>query len=232
MMKLPLYVCVTSQNFTRMSSGKRHNQNIHSGKGRTVRFLDYIIGRINGLYAAADPLSYRKNEGNNLRNLRPNKADSLHTSPKNFYADSIAAAEVHDLSSNNRPLVQERNTNGDSSSVDNFIAQARRVLEIENLYATKSSTESKFHGIILPDGTYAMQTHYFLTQQFSNEYIFGYVGYVCQFCASFAIYQLQYRGGSTENRTWFTLHNCHTRTNLMGEKSESKDSLYVKACDS
>jgi hypothetical protein len=73
--------------------------------GCIVRFLDYIIGRIKGQYAAADPLSFRKNKGNNLRNLRPIKSDSLHPSSKNSDADSIAAAEVHDLSSNNRSFV-------------------------------------------------------------------------------------------------------------------------------
>lgn len=232
-MKLPLYVCVTcSQGFTRRYSGNRHNHNIHSRKGLIVRILDYIVGRINGQYAAADPLSYRKNKGYNLRSLRPIKPDSLHPPSKNSDADSIAAAEVHDLSSNDRPLVQERTSNHDSSSLDDFIALTRRVLEIKELYTIKSLTESKSHGIILPDGTYAIHTHSFLTQQFSNRYIFGYVGYVCPLCAYFATYQLEYRGGSTENRTMFTFHECDAKTSSMGEKSESKGSRYVKACDS
>lgn len=135
-MRYPLYVCATcSQGFTRKSSANRHNLNIHSRKGHIVRFLDYIVGRIDGLYATADPLSFRKNRGNNLRNLRPIKPDSLHPSLKNSDTDSIAAAEVHDLSSNNRPFVQERNNNHDFSSPDNLIGLAIRALEIEALYA-------------------------------------------------------------------------------------------------
>jgi hypothetical protein len=232
-MRYPLYVCATcSQGFTRKSSANRHNLNIHSGKGDIVRFLDYIVGRIKGLYATADPLSFRKNRGNNLRNLRPIEPDSLHPSLKNSDADSIAAAEVHDLSSNNRPFVQERNSNHYFSSPDNLIGLAIRVLEIEALYATERSMERRFQGIILPDGTYGIQIHSFLAEQFSNKYIFGYVGYVCPFCAHFAIYQLEFRNGNTENRTWFTFHECHTKTNSMGERSESTSSRYVKACDS
>ncbi|HZD34856.1 MAG TPA: hypothetical protein VE130_06595 [Nitrososphaeraceae archaeon] len=221
-MKQPSYVCVTcSQSFTRKSSGKRHNLNIHSGMGCIVRFLDYIVGRVKGQYAAADPLSFRKNKGNNFRNLRPIKSDSLHLSSKNSDADSIAAADVHDLSSNNRPFIQERNTDHDPSST---LALARIVLE---LCATKSSTASKSHGIILPDGTYAIQIHSFLTQQFSNKYIFGYVGYVCPLCAYYTIDQLEFRGGST----WSIYHKCITEANTTGEKRESVSSRYFKACD-
>jgi len=231
-MKLPNCVCtICSQDFTRRSSGNRHNQNIHSGEGHIVRFLDYIIGRIIGQYASADPLSYRKNRGNNLRRLHPIKPYSYHTS-KNSDPDSIASAAVHDLSADNRPSIQERNTNHDFFSLDNLIALAKRVVEIKNLYAIKSSTESEFHGIILPDGTYAIKTHSFLTQQFSNKFIFGYVVYVCPLCARFAINQLEFRGGSTENRTLFAFHKCDTKTNSIGEGGESMGSRYVKACDS
>jgi hypothetical protein len=109
------------------SSGKRHNLNIHSRMGCIVQFLDYIVGRIKDQYAAANPLSFRKNKGYNLRNLHLIKSDSLHPYSINSDADSIAAAEVHDLSSNNWPFIQERNTDHDPSSLDNFLALARIV---------------------------------------------------------------------------------------------------------
>lgn len=229
-MRQPSYVCVTcSQSFTRKSSGKRHNLNIHSGMGCIVRFLDYIVGRVKGQYAAADPLSFRKNKDNNHRNPRPIKSDSLYPSSRNSDADSIAAAEVHDLPSNNRSFVQERNDDHDPSSLDNFLALARIVLELMNLCTTKSSMDNKSHEIILSDGTYAIQIHSFLTQQFSNKYILGYVGYVCPLCAYYAIDQLEFRGGSTESRTWSIQHKCTTKANAAG--IESVSSRYFKACD-
>lgn len=232
-MKQPSYVCVTcSQGFTRKSSGNRHNLNIHSGKGCIVRFLDYIVGRVKGNYVAADPLSFRKNRGNNLRNLRPIEPDSLHISSKNSDADSVVTTEVHDSSSNNRHFVRKASTDHDFSSVDNYILLAKRVVEIENLYAIKSPTESKFQGIILlPDGTYAIQTDYFLLLQFSNEYIFGYVAYVCPLCANYTIYQLEFRGGSTQNRIWPIYHKCNTEANATGEERDSVSSRYVSTCD-
>jgi hypothetical protein len=231
-MKQPLYVCVTcSQGFTRKSSGKRHNLNIHSGMGCIVRFLDYLVGRVKGQYAAADPLSFRKNKGNNLR---PIKSDSLHKAirSENSDADSVAATEVHDLSSNNRPFVQKPSTDHDFSSLDYYTVLAKRVVEIENLITIKSSTESKYQGIILlPDGTYAIRTHYLLTLQFSNKYIFGYVAYVCPSCAYYAIDQLEFRGGSTDNRIWSIYHKCTIEANATVEERESVGRQYVKVCD-
>jgi hypothetical protein len=45
-MKLPLYVCVTCpQSFTRRSSARRHNFNLHFNQGIIVQMLEYIIGR-------------------------------------------------------------------------------------------------------------------------------------------------------------------------------------------
>jgi hypothetical protein len=227
-MKQPMYVCATcSQGFTRKSTGKRHNLNLHSGKGCIVRFIDYIVGRLNGRYAEADPLSYRKNNGNNVRTLCRIK----HPPSNNTGADSIASAEVQDLTSSDRPFAQERDTSHDFSSLDYSIALARRVLEIESLEAIRHSTDSRSYGVTSSNGTYALNVLAFLTQQFKNECIFGYVGYVCPFCAHFAIYQLEFRGGSTKNRTWFTYHKCDTKAGTTGESRISIDSRYVRACN-
>jgi hypothetical protein len=55
-----ILVCaLCSQDFTRRYSANRHNQNLHHGRGKIVRMIDYIIGRIAGEYNAANPLAYR-----------------------------------------------------------------------------------------------------------------------------------------------------------------------------
>ena len=49
------WVCATcSEHFTRKYSASRHNNNLHSGDGQIVRFLDYIVGRASGQYLPSD----------------------------------------------------------------------------------------------------------------------------------------------------------------------------------
>lgn len=55
------WVCtICSQTFTRSSSAKRHNSNLHEGKGDYIRYIDYEIGRVQGKYFQNDPVFYKK----------------------------------------------------------------------------------------------------------------------------------------------------------------------------
>ena len=55
------YVCVTcGQDFTRNYSAIRHNRLLHQQTGKIVRTLEYIIGRVNGVYLPADPILFRR----------------------------------------------------------------------------------------------------------------------------------------------------------------------------
>jgi hypothetical protein len=55
------YVCtLCSETFTRKPSGDRHNLNLHSGMAPIVRFIDYIVGRIEGRYQPSNPLLFRR----------------------------------------------------------------------------------------------------------------------------------------------------------------------------
>ena len=55
------YVCTLySETFTRKPSGERHNLNLHSGMAPIVRFIDYIVGRIEGRYQPSNPLLFRR----------------------------------------------------------------------------------------------------------------------------------------------------------------------------
>jgi hypothetical protein len=76
------YVCaLCSQTFTRKLSGKRHNINLHLGIAPIVRFMDYIIGRIEGRYRPGDPLLYKGR--NKIMNL--SKAGTVsEVSPSRF----------------------------------------------------------------------------------------------------------------------------------------------------
>lgn len=55
------YACtLCSETFTRKPSGDRHNLNLHSGMAPIVRFIDYIVGRIEGRYQPSNPLLFRR----------------------------------------------------------------------------------------------------------------------------------------------------------------------------
>jgi hypothetical protein len=55
------YVCtMCAQDFTRKTSANRHNNNLHQGRAVIVRFVEYIVGRLSGMYQAADPRQYRR----------------------------------------------------------------------------------------------------------------------------------------------------------------------------
>jgi hypothetical protein len=49
-------VCVTcGEHFTRKTSSKRHNLNIHKGSGKTVPYIQYLAGTNSGIYQVLHP---------------------------------------------------------------------------------------------------------------------------------------------------------------------------------
>ena len=57
---------ICSQTFTRRWRGKTHSINLHSGGAKIVRFVDYIVGRLDGQYFAGEPSLYRSKKSNLL----------------------------------------------------------------------------------------------------------------------------------------------------------------------
>ena len=97
------YVCaLCSQTFTRKLSGKRHNINLHLGTAPIVRFMDYMIGRIEGCYRPDDPLLYRRrNETMNI-----SKAGTVsEVSPSRF---TVTPDKTKETSQNDFGLGYER----------------------------------------------------------------------------------------------------------------------------
>jgi hypothetical protein len=59
------YVCAEcSEYFTRKTSGKRHNFNIHSGRAEIVSLMEYLVGRGSGKYHPSHPSWFKRNERN------------------------------------------------------------------------------------------------------------------------------------------------------------------------
>ena len=73
------WVCsICGEGLTRRTSATRHNRNLHSGKARIVRPLEYIIGRVNREYPVPrDPLSYRHRTINNNKNKSKGNSSAI-----------------------------------------------------------------------------------------------------------------------------------------------------------
>lgn len=63
---------ICGEGFTRMTSAKRHNNQLHSSGAMIVRPLEYMIGRLKGIFPVPkDPLSYRRNKKSQTNALGP-----------------------------------------------------------------------------------------------------------------------------------------------------------------
>jgi hypothetical protein len=222
-----LLVCATcSQDFTRKSSASRHNRNIHHGFGIIVSFIDYIVGRIEGRYVAANPLLFRKNSGNNIAKAGSNFARSTHTPPLISYGDEPVRKEDNEISAEQRHSMQAKD-----DSLDYAINLISRVQKIEKLLSVH---QSQGNAMAIPcmgiNDPYGLIINH-LAQQFDMDYFFGWRGEACPCCAYFAIYRLDFKGGSIHSRIWSTDHRCDARTSALCEK-ESVSTRYVNACDS
>jgi hypothetical protein len=205
------YVCATcSQSFTRKSSAKRHNGKIHFGMGIIVPFFDYIVGRVEGKYVASNPLLFRKNNGNNIGFLRSNVVSSIHLPSHISVGDSIAGREDNQMLPNQQPLMQIKDSRYNFSDLDYLIDLVTRAQKIRSLHLTQRSPEITLRAISPASWNipYGVEASTLLTQQFDNDYIFGYREEVCPCCIYVAIYRLAFRDGRIENRIWSTNHKC------------------------
>ena len=112
------WICsLCGQTFTRNTSGKRHNLNLHSGLSQIVNSTEYYVGRINGNYPPPlnSPLSFRrkksleptfldgqekKQQSNNTYNSNPNLSNIKNTKFYDIYNDTLAESKEK-FSSNN-----------------------------------------------------------------------------------------------------------------------------------
>jgi hypothetical protein len=76
----PMYVCSTcGEHFTRNTSAKRHNFNIHSNAGYIVTWAEYVAGKSTNRYQATSTHSPRRRQHNsqNLATTTTTIADSV-----------------------------------------------------------------------------------------------------------------------------------------------------------
>src|SRR5687767_3760272 len=117
----PNWVCsICGQTFTRNTSGKRHNLNLHTGMSEIVNYTEYYVGRLNGKYLqpSHSPSSFRRKKSlettfldgqekerqqqppNNIYNSIPNLSNIKNTKFYDIYNDTLTESK-NDFSSNN-----------------------------------------------------------------------------------------------------------------------------------
>jgi DNA-directed RNA polymerase subunit RPC12/RpoP len=91
------FVCsVCSQTFTRMWRGKVHNNNLHAGQSQIVRLIDYMVGRLNGLYLPSNPSDFRKKNSSFLP-THPQGTASASKQPRHTQEAIIKTAKLKEI---------------------------------------------------------------------------------------------------------------------------------------
>ena len=112
------YVCtLCSQTFTRKPSAERHRINIHLSAAPFVRFMDYIIGRIEGRYQPSDPLLYRRKNKIMKRN-DTRMANEGHPSQFTVMPDKTKEPSQDDFRSGYKQELFERSLDISRSKMD------------------------------------------------------------------------------------------------------------------
>jgi hypothetical protein len=137
------FVCVLcSQDFTRKYSADRHNENLHHGRGKIVRTIDYVIGRIAGEYHAANPLTYRSS-------YKQRVSPSTNSDPKSFsFPSSSIAHGSSQGNSSSAPSHINKNVPNQQLSINSvrpptipIIGTPSKVEEIQRLIRTLCTPE-------------------------------------------------------------------------------------------
>lgn len=118
------WVCAScSQHFSRRYTAKRHDRNLHEGKGIIVSILDYVVGRISGQFQSENPLESRRDKQNGI--LFGSK-----TGRNNFGAKEIADSTSGVVSQASYNNIQERASHNPS-----LLSQSARKTDV-NVTAT------------------------------------------------------------------------------------------------
>jgi hypothetical protein len=113
-----------TQEFTRLSTAKRHNINLHRSEGYIVRILEYIIGTLEGRYPRPEPLLHKHR--NRMSTKEYYQLNLNYTTQFNPFAEVPSPksylSQVTNTTFNNRP-----------SSYNKLQEALSKVLEIRKL---------------------------------------------------------------------------------------------------
>jgi hypothetical protein len=130
-MSKPLFVCtVCAEDFTRKSSAHRHKDHVHNGQCRIVRFLDYLAGRVSGIY----PIPIMP-----PRLLRRNKVS------KRYFPNHIHNQQAKRCPDGNIKEViysQDMDRNDRPDPIDSMLTTVRKIVEFKEMFQQLFSPQS------------------------------------------------------------------------------------------
>ena len=133
------YVCtLCSETFTRKPSGERHNLNLHSGMAPIVRFIDYIVGRIEGRYQPSNPLLFRR------------KNNDIHRKNNSLSLDNCKNAKTVNEVSSRFTIMPDKTKESSQSITRGSFRQDALDVSTDNIGpktdSIKDANQSKSHG--------------------------------------------------------------------------------------
>lgn len=135
-MSKPLFACtVCGEDFTRKSSAHRHKDHVHNGQCNIVRFVDYLAGRVSGIYPI--PIMPPRL----LSKKKVSKCyfpDHIHNQQARRYADAdirgmIYSQDIFSDSAETANHQYPKDCNHTPDPVDSTLASFRKMVEFKEL---------------------------------------------------------------------------------------------------
>lgn len=148
------WVCILcSQTFTRKSSAKRHNGNLHYNNASYIRILDYEIGRIQGIYHASDPAFYKKDRHVNHRQhdirLRTDTQINLDPQFRSYHNDGNLVGKIpRDIHHSERKMKSE--TISIYNKADEIMYFVDQIVDISKDTLTKDQINALARNVLNP----------------------------------------------------------------------------------
>src|SRR5437588_12292279 len=135
-MSKPLFACtVCGEDFTRKSSAHRHKVRVHNGLCNVVRFVDYLAGRVSGIY----PLPIMPQRLQSKKKVNCYFPDHIHNQQAGRYPDGNIKGMIYSrdvLLDNgedaNYHYTKDRNNRPDP--IDITLAFVRKVVEFKEIF--------------------------------------------------------------------------------------------------
>lgn len=135
-MSKPLFACtVCGEDFTRKSSAHRHNVRVHNGLCNVVRFVDYLAGRVSGIY----PLPIMPQRLQSKKKVNCYFPDHIHNQQAGRYPDGnikgiIYSRDVLLDNGEDANYHYTKDHNNRPDPIDITLAFVRKVVEFKEIF--------------------------------------------------------------------------------------------------
>jgi hypothetical protein len=194
------YVCtICAQDFTRKASANRHNATLHQGTAVIVRLVDYVVGRVAGIYQAADPKLYRrKPERKGYLSYGESHDKFVPTSFPDIIGETGSSIKYFNHTPGSTSGTPTGITTSKSESLHDTLDIAIKCFKFKKLANELQS----------PPLTAATLISNFVSSLSTGNQVFGFSGYSCPTCAYWAVHQLEFGKVDCVNTLEQPNHSC------------------------